>query len=133
MSRVLIVDDEKHVRDMLMKMIEPGGYKVVEVGSGAEACNVCKEMSVDLIITDMVMPEKNGIDLIMEVKKKHPDISVIAISGGGGITGRYDYLEIAKLLGVKNILKKPFAMTELRLAVDNILKKGEQVKSQCGL
>ncbi|MCK5091731.1 MAG: response regulator, partial [Gammaproteobacteria bacterium] len=65
-------------------------------------------------------------DLIMDVKKEFPDIPVIAISGGGGITGRYDYLEIAKLVGAKNILKKPFSMKELRSAVGNILNNEER-------
>lgn len=122
MVRILVVDDEESVRDMVKAMIEPAGYDVIEAGNGAEACDACKEAPVDLIITDIVMPEKNGIDLIMDVKKEYPDIPVIAISGGGGITGRYDYLEIAKLVGAENILKKPFAMADLRSAVDNILK-----------
>lgn len=127
MVRILIVDDEPSVRDMVVAMIEPTGYQVIEAGNGAEACTACKEVSVDLIITDIVMPVKNGIDLIMEVKKEYPDISVIAMSGGGGITGRYDYLEIAKLVGAKNILKKPFDMADLRSAVDNIFNKEERL------
>ncbi|MCK4950267.1 MAG: response regulator [Gammaproteobacteria bacterium] len=126
MATVLVVDDEESVRDMVTKMIEPAGYDVIEAGNGAEACDACKEAPVDLIITDIVMPEKNGIDLIMDVKKEFPDIPVIAISGGGGITGRYDYLEIAKLVGAKNILKKPFSMKELRSAVGNILNNEER-------
>jgi len=73
------------------------------------------------------MSELSETDLIIQIKKKYPNIPVIAISDGRSIAARYNYLEIAKLPGVKNILKKPFAMTELRLAVDNILKKGEQV------
>lgn len=126
MPRILVVDDEEHVRDMVTAMIEPLGYDIVVAKNGAEACDVCKAALVDLIITDIVMPEKNGIDLIMETKKEYPDIPVIAISGGGGITGRYDYLEIAKLVGAKNILEKPFSMEELRSAVDNILNNEER-------
>ena len=125
MATVLVVDDEESVREMVVKMIEPVGYNVIEAGNGAEARDVCEEASVDLIITDIVMPEKNGIDLIMEVKKEYPDTPVIAISGGGGIAGRYDYLEIAKLVGAKNILKKPFSMAELRSVIDSTLKNGE--------
>ncbi|MCK4789541.1 MAG: hypothetical protein KAV87_37715, partial [Desulfobacteraceae bacterium] len=60
--------------------------------------------------------------LIMDVKKQYPDIPIIAISGGGGITGRYDYLEIAKLVGANNILKKPFELQELRSAVSEAMK-----------
>ena len=126
MTRILVVDDEESVREMLTQMLEPAGYDVIEAGNGVEACDACKELPVDLIITDIVMPEKNGIDLIMDVKNKFPNTPVIAISGGGGITGRFDYLEIAKLVGAKNILKKPFSMADLRSVVNNILKNKEQ-------
>lgn len=68
------------------------------------------------------MPGKNGIDLIMEVKKDYPDIPVIAFSGGGGITGRFDYLKISKLVGADIILKKPFELQELRSAVSEVMK-----------
>lgn len=122
MSRVLVVDDEESVRDMVMAMIKPDGYDVIEAANGTEACDACKEMPVDLIITDIVMPEKNGIDLIRQVKKEYPDVAVIAISGGGGIEGRYDYLEIAKLVGADNILKKPFEVRELRSAISEAMK-----------
>ncbi|HEC12462.1 MAG TPA: response regulator [Acidiferrobacteraceae bacterium] len=122
MPRVLIVDDEESVRVMVAAMIKPDGYNVTEAASGAEACDACKESPVDLIITDIVMPEKNGIDLIRYVKKEYPDIAVIAISGGGGIEGRYDYLEIARLVGADNILKKPFELRELRSAVSEAMK-----------
>lgn len=126
MIKILVVDDEASVRKMVTNTIASVGYEVIEASSGAEAYDACKETSIDLIITDVVMPDKNGIDLIMEVKKEYPDLPVIAISGGGGITGRFDYLEIAKLVGAKNILKKPFTTTELRSAVDNILNNEER-------
>ncbi len=112
---------------MVAAMIEPAGYQVIGASNGAVAYDVCKEAPVDLIITDIVMPVRNGIDLIMDINKKYPHIPVIAISGGGGITGRYDYLEIAKLVGAKNVLRKPFGMTELRSLVDHILKDEERV------
>lgn len=126
MIRILVVDDEASVRKMVTNMIASVGYEVIEASSGAEAYDACKEASIDLIITDVVMPDKNGIDLIMEVKEEYPNLPVIAISGGGGITGRFDYLEIAKLVGAKIILKKPFTTTELRSAVDNILNNEER-------
>jgi YesN/AraC family two-component response regulator len=126
MARILVVDDEETVREMVTKMIQPAGHEVIEATNGSEARDACNDGPVDLIITDIVMPKKNGIDLIMDVKKNFPDIPVIAISGGGGITGRYDYLEIAKLVGAKNILKKPFSMADIRSAVDDIINKKEQ-------
>ena len=125
MATVLIIDDESYVREMMRLMIEPLGYEVVEAENGAIASKFIQNTTPDLIITDIVMPEKNGIDVIMEVKKSSNPIPIIAISGGGGITGRFDYLEIAKLVGAENILKKPFAMEELRSLVENILQEKE--------
>ncbi len=121
MAKILVVDDESSVRDMVAAMIEPAGYDVLLASNGVEAIAACRGGTVNLIITDIVMPEKNGIDLIMEAKKEFPEIPVIAVSGGGGIEGRYDYLEIAKLVGAKNILKKPFSMEDLRSMVKNTL------------
>lgn len=122
MATVLVVDDEDSVRELVIAMIEPLGYDIVEATNGEEASAACKATTLDLIITDIVMPDKNGIDFIMEVKKEYPDVPVIAISGGGGIAGRYDYLKIAKLVGAHNILKKPFDAKELRTAVSEAIE-----------
>lgn len=122
MVRILVVDDEPSVRKVVKSIFEADDCEVIEAVDGREALDLCKEISIDLTITDIVMPEKNGIDYIMELKKNYPNIPVVAISGGGGITGRYDYLEIAKLVGADYIVKKPFGVDELRTVVDSILK-----------
>ena len=67
------------------------------------------------------MPEKSGLDLIMELRKINPDIKVIAISGGGGIHGRFDYLPIAKLIGAMKVIQKPFRVDEVKAAVNGLL------------
>jgi len=121
MKTILIVDDEPSVRFMIKEMIEPVGYEVIEAGDGAEAYNICNNNALDLIVSDIVMPEKNGIDLIIQLKKEFPSIPVIAISGGGGVAGHYDYLEIAKLVGANNILKKPFSAKEICAHIENAL------------
>lgn len=127
MVTILVVDDELAVREMVAAMVEPSGHAVIMAGNGDEALAVCGESPVDLIITDIVMPKKNGIDLIMAVKKQFPQLPVIAISGGGGLEGRYDYLEIAKLVGANNILRKPFPMELLRSTIDNIINNKDLV------
>ena len=127
MPKILVVDDEAPVREMVTAMIESVGYEVIEAENGLEAYDICKKIPVDLIVTDIVMPDKNGIDLIMTLKKEYPDLPVVAISGGGGITGRFDYLEIAKLVGAQNILKKPFSMGEIRSLIANALNNKESV------
>ena len=119
--KILIVDDEPSVLKMLRKMLKDESDDIVEATNGEDALQICQQQEIDLIITDIVMPKKHGIDLIMEVKNIKPNLPIIAISGGGGVSGRFDYLEIAELLGAKNILHKPFDAGELRDVVHNII------------
>ncbi|NOX08420.1 MAG: response regulator [Gammaproteobacteria bacterium] len=121
MKTILIVDDEPSVRKMLQRMLATATHKVLEAGNGIEAEALIVSNEVDLLITDIVMPEKHGIDLIMTLKEKLPELPIIAISGGGGVTGRFDYLEVAALVGARNVLRKPFQADELRQLVDEII------------
>lgn len=121
MANILVVDDEAPVRNLLSDVLEKEGYTVFTAETGVEASAIYNSNEIDLIITDLVMPEKGGIDLIMELKKQDPNIKVIAISGGGGITGRFDYLPIAKLVGATEIIAKPFQVTEIREQVARML------------
>ncbi len=119
--KILIVDDEPSVLKMLRKILKSESDDILEAVNGEEALLICQEKDVDILITDIVMPKKHGIDLIMEVKKIKPNLPIVAISGGGGVTGRFDYLEIAELLGAKNILHKPFDASELRDVIHRIV------------
>lgn len=121
MAKIMIVDDEDPVRAMLKEMLNMLDHEISEATNGREAIEKYCNQPVDLIITDLVMPDKSGIDLIMELKEEFPDVRVLAISGGGGITGRFDYLPIAQLLGADFILKKPFQMKELCNKVESLL------------
>ena len=121
MANILVVDDEAPVRNLLSDVLEKEGYTVFTAETGVEASTIYNSKDIDLIITDLVMPEKGGIDLIMELKKQDPNIKVIAISGGGGITGRFDYLPIAKLVGATEIIAKPFQVAEIRAQVAKML------------
>ena len=112
MANILVVDDEAPVRNLLSDVLEKEGYTVFTAETGVEASTIYNANNIDLIITDLVMPEKGGIDLIMELKKQDPGVKVIAISGGGGITGRFDYLPIAKLVGATEIIAKRLKKTE---------------------
>lgn len=121
MANILIVDDEAPVRNLLSSVLEKEGYTVFTAETGVEATTIYQSNSIDLVITDLVMPEKGGIDLIMDLKKSDPNLKVIAISGGGGITGRFDYLPIAKLVGATEIIAKPFQVAEIRSQVAKML------------
>ena len=125
MARILIVDDEPHMRMLVSAMLTGSGretaHEFITAENGRIAIELLAKETFDLIITDLVMPEKNGIDLIMEIKQTSPKVKILAMSGGGGINGRFDYLPIAKLIGAENILRKPFKREELCAAVAELV------------
>ncbi len=121
MSKILIVDDELSVRKMIKKILGKSDSELLDAENGVQALSICRNNNIDLLITDIVMPEKHGIDLIMQLLKEQPELPIIAISGGGGISGRFDYLEIVELLNVKSILRKPFTASELRESVTSAM------------
>lgn len=122
MATIMVIDDEAPVRGVLRELLEQDGHKVLEACDGSEAIALIRQISVDLIITDLVMPNKSGIDVIMEIKNAMPALPIIALSGGGGIkTGRFDYLQIAKLIGANQIMSKPFAGADIRKQVNDML------------
>lgn len=121
MAKILIVDDEQNIRNILRESLKKEQHEVFEASSGQEASDILDKNAIELVITDLVMPGKTGLDLIMEIKEKIPDLNIIAISGGGGINGRFDYLPIAQLIGANNILKKPFSIADMRKTVSELL------------
>ena len=122
-KRVLVVDDEDSIRKLMADIISRQGYEVLVASDGQNALHVLgHEKEISLIVTDLVMPELNGIDLILTVMNSYPHISIIAISGGGGITGRFDYLPVAKLIGAKCVVNKPFSPEELAEVVNSQLR-----------
>jgi len=120
MEKILIVDDEQPVLTIVSDALS-NDYEVFTAENVNDAENIVRDNTIDLLIVDLVMPEKNGIDMIMEFKKIYPDMTILAISGGGGITGRFDYLPIAKLVGATETLHKPFTVTEIRAEVKKLL------------
>lgn len=121
MAKILIVDDEPQLRMMLTHMLKQDNHEVLEADNGAQGIAMYRQHKPDMMIADLVMPEKNGIDMLLDLKKEFPQLNVLAISGGGGITGSFDYLPIAKLIGAKRILKKPFGLEDLRKSVKDLL------------
>ncbi len=119
-KRILVIDDEEQMRSMLRLMLEDEGFEVSEAPDGKVALWIYKEKPSDLIITDLLMPEKEGIETIMELKKNFPDVKVIAISGGGK-GGLKTYLDLARKSGADSALAKPFEKEELLKAVKGLL------------
>jgi len=105
--KIIVVDDEAPIRKLFHKILEPQGHEVLDAENGKEAIEIINNSDVSLVITDIVMPIMHGVDLIMSLKKSFPDLPIIAMSGGGGISGRFNYLEIAGMIGAENIFNKP--------------------------
>ena len=125
MAKILVVDDDEALCKMIAEMLEVDQHEVRTAPNGTLGEEAYRAEPADLIITDLVMPGKTGIDLIMELRKEFPGIKILAMSGGGGITGHVDYLPVAHLVGAKEILHKPFGMKELREAVMHSLEQSK--------
>jgi len=121
MARILIIDDDKPFRVMLRIMLENAGYKdIKEAENGYIGMKLIRKSPFDLVITDIVMPEKEGIETIMELRRDFHAVKIIAMSGGGKI-GPGTYLEMAGHLGAGRTLEKPFQQSELVDAVRGLL------------
>lgn len=121
MANVLIIDDEESVLTLMSEILAQDGHDITVASTGAEGVKKYSADTIDIVITDLVMPEKSGLDLIMELRIINPKVKVIAISGGGGINGRFDYLPIAKLVGALKVIKKPFQVSEVKTAVSSLI------------
>lgn len=120
MASLLIIDDDFEVREMLRQMFERCGHEVVAAHNGGAAIMILNEKPVDLIITDIIMPEKEGVETITEIKRDFPNIKIIAISGGG-LLGPDVYLEIAKTVGAERTFTKPVERNKLLKAIEDLL------------
>jgi CheY-like chemotaxis protein len=124
MARILLIDDDHAVRTMLSLTLAHFGHTVIEAGNGREGLDLFKHANADLVITDIVMPEKEGLEVLIELREKHgPPVKVIAMSGGGRQKAT-DYLRLAKLMGAAKVLAKPFSNEALIAAINELLPGG---------
>jgi len=121
MARILIIDDEELFRNMLRQMLEQAGHKVTEAPEGGQGIEAYRKEPTDLVITDIFMPEKEGISTIQELKQEFPSVKVIAVTGGGKKNCGFEYLSFAENVGADKTLNKPFERQELLDAVDELL------------
>ena len=120
MANILLVDDEPLVVETLSSAITSKGHTVVTAANGVEGMKKFSEGKFDLVITDIIMPEKEGIELIMEMKRHTPGVKIMAISGGGR-TGNVEFLKMATRLGAVASLKKPIRLAEFYKALSECL------------
>lgn len=121
MASILIIEDDDDLRLAIKRMLQMFGYDVIEAPDGEKGIQLYQEIPTDLIITDIFMPEKDGLLTITNLKEKYPDIKIVALSGGGR-NGALNYLKTAKKLGADLIFEKPVDIDVLLGAVNQLLE-----------
>ena len=124
MPRILVIEDDIQLQKILHQMLTREGYEVQVASNGDEGIRCYHKTPADLVITDIIMPEKSGIETISELKETYPEVTIIAMSGGG--RANIKLLEIAETLGAKRTLNKPFTREKLIAAVKEVLKESSQ-------
>lgn len=124
MAKILVADDNDVFRSALGMTLEQMGYDVVEAQNGKVALDLQKKFAADVLITDLIMPEKEGLEIIQEFKRRYPHVVIIAMSAGGRIHMK-DLLKVAKQLGANYALAKPFSNEELADTLNKALVKQE--------
>jgi CheY-like chemotaxis protein len=127
MPGVLIVEDDKELREMLKLSLLRRGITVLEAENGKDAIVHFKPLLTDLVVTDLIMPEEDGLKVVIKLKELKPSIKIIAISGGGKV-GPGSYLNLAKALGADAIYSKPFSVNDLISKIEQLLDNEQLTK-----
>lgn len=117
MPSVLVVDDDDQVRQLIRETLEQAGYGVQDARDGKEGLEWYRVKPTDLVIMDILMPDQDGLESIMTLRREFPMSRVIAITGGSDMIGILNFLDVAKMLGARRTLQKPFEMKTLLDAV----------------
>jgi DNA-binding response OmpR family regulator len=120
MARILIIDDNPEVLSAVHRVLSAAGHAVSDAPRSADGIRMHRENPFDLILTDIVMPEKEGISTIIDLRREYPRLRIIAMSGGGDFEP-YGILDIARRVGADRTIPKPFSRVELLEAVNDVL------------
>lgn len=129
MAHIQIIDDEPAVKKLFEKLLRDEGYSVATAGNGREGLHMMKEKKPDLAITDILMPEMDGLEVLREIHAEFPGLPVIVMSGGTR-SGTVNFLPVAKQFGACCVLSKPVELTELLSAVQNALAQGREAATK---
>lgn len=129
--RILLVDDDDAIRELLQLVLQRKGLHVVKASDGREAMRLYKEQEFDLVITDLIMPEKEGIETILEIRALKRPIRILAISGGGRVDQSM-HLNLAKSVGADRVLAKPFLPKEFLQVVEELLAAPARISTRGG-
>jgi DNA-binding response OmpR family regulator len=125
MAHVLLVEDDQHVMDMLTQVLQRDGHTVTTAVDGEDALQALQKIKPDIIVTDIIMPKKSGTALIKEVKANHPEMKIIAISGGGR-SDPIGYLDLSEELGADISFAKPVEPKALLMTISLLTMQGEE-------
>jgi YesN/AraC family two-component response regulator len=125
-SQILLIEDDQCVRELLHQTLSRAGYEVIPASDGDEGLDLFRNNHPDLVITDIVMPQKEGLQMILELRRHSPDAKVIAMSGGGRYSNT-DYLKLARKFGAQATLCKPFLREEILNAVKEVLGEPQEL------
>lgn len=118
---ILLIDDNDQIRALLRRVLEEAGYCVMDAANGHEGLRQFRQNPVALVITDLLMPDSDGLEVTMTLRRESPHVKIIALTGG---VGNLNLLEVAKLLGAHRTMKKPIEMAELLETVQQVLQEG---------
>lgn len=121
MAKILLLEDDASLRQMLGISLQEMGHTVVAASSGEEASVLQEQEGADVLLTDILMPHKEGLEIIMEFRREWPQVAIVAMSGGGRMSGGH-YLHMAKGLGASAVLDKPFSNEALAAAIQSALR-----------
>jgi len=122
MAHILVMEDDAQFRQMLVQMLQQDGHHVDATADGAEGMNLLRQTNPDLIVTDILMPNMDGVEAMLALSQEQRNIPIIAISGGRRSISSSFNLESAALLGARETLAKPFSRNDLRNAIERVLK-----------
>ena len=122
---VLLIDDNDQIRALFRRVLEEAGYFVLDAANGREGLRQFRQTPVALVITDLLMPDSDGLEVTMTLRRESPHVKIIVLTGG---SGEPNLLEVAKLLGAHRTMKKPIEMTELLEAVQQELQERPRQK-----
>ena len=127
MARILCIDDEESIRSLISRCLRPSGHEVVEASDGAEGINLFESSRFDLVITDLFMPGKEGIETILDLRERFPGVKILVVSGGipsgSESLDKYGPLKDAEFLGANASIHKPFEIQELVETVAGLLSE----------
>jgi two-component system chemotaxis response regulator CheY len=121
MARILFIDDNQQIQNFLPVVLEERGHQVVSAANGKQGLAILRQQPIDLILTDVLMPEMDGLEVLQAVRREFAHVPVIAISGGSNRLEGRDALQLARLLGAKATLSKPFQIADLLTIIRCVL------------